>query len=309
MTNSVVTRTLGMDFIYFDLIFLSIWIYFLIKKKYKIPILWGFLGWLAYIIADYVLWYLITQTRLYSGPIGALPFFLWFCFSPGFVMFSYVIVMFEKRNLRELIFWTSLFFIGWISVACGSQLIPLDDRIIEVSRNMNIANQRLNEIIMVLINIIVALILYLKKKLRLEDIIYIFLIGTLVEFSLELSLSVSGIRQAQGTWSLFLLIINTLLEFNLGIVLMYVLWVIFKIKRYKHYYYQMSYKDFKHIKTNFDAVASICKEKSLIEKHMKEYSKLYKNRDFLSDIEYYCRKYNNENIYSDLETEIKSYWN
>ncbi|MFW9880007.1 MAG: hypothetical protein ACFFG0_43590, partial [Candidatus Thorarchaeota archaeon] len=148
MANSVVTRTLGMDFIYFDLIFLSIWIFFLIKKKYKIPILWGLIGWLAYIITDYILWYLITLTRSYSGPINPFLFFLWFCFSPGFVMFSYVIVMFEKRNLKELIFWTFLFFMGWILVAIGSQLIPLDDRIIEVSRDMNIANQRLNETIM-----------------------------------------------------------------------------------------------------------------------------------------------------------------
>ena len=172
---------------------------------------------------------MISLTRSYSGPINPLLFFLWFCFSPGFVMFSYVIVMFEKRNLKELIIWTFFFFIGWISVAIGSQLIPLDDRIIEVSRNMNIANQRLNEMIMVFINIIVALILYLKKKLRLEDIFYIFLVGTLVEFSLEMSLAVSGIRQAQGSWSILLLIVNTLLEFNLGIVLMSLIWAFLKL--------------------------------------------------------------------------------
>ena len=141
MTDSIVTRTLGMDFIYFDLIFLSIWIIFLIKKKYKIPILWGLLGWLAYIIADYILWYLITQTRSYIGPLNPLPFFLWFCFSPGFVQFSYVFVMFEKRNRNDLIYFTGLFYLGWIIVALGSQMIPLDNTIIEVSRNMNVANQ------------------------------------------------------------------------------------------------------------------------------------------------------------------------
>ncbi|MFX1502802.1 MAG: hypothetical protein ACFFDH_17710 [Promethearchaeota archaeon] len=309
MMDSVVTRTFGMDFIYFDLIFLSIWIFFLIKKKYKIPILWGLAGWLAYIIADYILWYLILQTRTYSGPLNSLLFFLWFCFSPGFVMFSYVFVMFEKRNLKELFFWTFLFYMGWILIACGSQVIPLDDRIIEVSRDMNVANQRLNETIMVLINILIALILYLKKKLRFEDILYIFLVGTLVEFTLEISLAISGIRQAQGTWSFILLIINTLIEFNLGIVLMYLLWVLFKIKRYKYYYYQMSYKDFRHIKTNFDAIASICNNKTLNTKHMKEYSKLYKLENFLSDIRYYNRKYNKENFTAEYENEIKSFWN
>ncbi|MFX0002910.1 MAG: hypothetical protein ACFE9C_04870 [Candidatus Hodarchaeota archaeon] len=308
MANTVVSRSIGMDFIYLDLIFLSIWIFFLIRKKYWLSIIWGLCGWVIYIFTDYILWYLITQTRTYSGPIDPFIFFLWFCFSPGFVQFSYVFVMFEKRNRNDLIFYTLLFYLGWIFVATGSQLIPIDDRLIEVSRDMNIANQRFNEILMVLINIGIALFLYLKKKLRLEDILYIFLVGILVEFSLEFSLAISGIRQAQGLWSLELLIINTLLEFNLGIVLMYLLWVPFKIKRYGHYYFQMSYKDINNIETNFDGITSICRNQSLTAKNMKEYSKLYKLEDFLLDINYYCMTYGTDDINQDLQNEINSYW-
>ncbi len=162
---------------------------------------------------------------------------------------------------------------------------------------------------MVLINIGVALVLYFKKKLRLEDILYIFLVGTLVEFSLEFSLAISGIRQAQGVWSLELMLINTLLEFNLGILLMYLLWTPFRIRKYGHYYYQMSYKDMKYIKTNFDAVAFICQNQTSNEKNMREYSKLYKVNDFLSDINYYCTTYKTNGIEQELENEIMSYWN
>lgn len=308
MANAVVTRTFGMDFIYFDIILLFIWIYFLIKKKYWLSIAWGLCGWLIYIFTDYVLWYLITQTREYKGFLNPFIFFLWFCFSPGFVQFSYVFTMFEKRNSKDLIMFTIIFYVGWILVGFCSQVLPIDDRIIEVSRDMDIANQRINELVMVLINIVVAMVLLFKKKLRLEDILYLFLVGILVEFSLELSLAVSGIRQAQGVWSVELMIINTLLEFNLGIVLMYLVWLLFKIKKYKHYYFQMSYKDFKHIKTNFDAIASICKDKVLIEKQMKKYSKLFSLRDFLSDIKYFSTVYNVEFIEPELEAEIKSYW-
>lgn len=308
MAVSVVTRTIGMDFIYFDIAFLIIWIYFLIKKKYWLPILWGFCGWLIYIFVDYILWYRITHTRHYSGPLDPLIFFLWFCFSPGFVQFSYVFLMFEKRNRKDLLLFTFVFYLGWILVSCGSQLIPLDDRLIEVSRDMNIANQRFNEIIMVMINLAIALLLFLKKKLRLEDVIYIFFIGLLVEFSLELSLSLSGIRQAQGFWTIELLIINTLIEFNLGIVLMYLVWVLFRFRIYRSYYFPMSYKDFKHIKTNFDAVAYICKTKILNEKQMDKYSKLYNLDNFLGDIKYYCIKYDTDSISKNLENKIISYW-
>ena len=308
MANAVVTRTFGIDFIYLDVIFLAIWIFFLIKKKYWLSIVWGLCGWLIYIFTDYILWYLIIQTREYTGLIDPFLFFLWFCFSPGFVQFSYVFVMFEKRNRNDLIFFTLIFYIGWILVGLFSQILPIDNRIIEVSRDMNIANQRINELIMVLVNIIVAIILVLKKKLRVEDILYIFLVGILVEFSLELSLAASGIRQAQGVWSVGLMIINTLLEFNLGIILMYLVWIPFKIKKHKHYHFQMSYKDFRHKKTNFDAIASISKDKILIDKNMKEYSKLYDLRDFLSDINYYSAMYNIALIEPELETKIRSYW-
>ncbi|MDX1798763.1 MAG: hypothetical protein R3255_08945, partial [Candidatus Lokiarchaeia archaeon] len=123
MASAIVTRTIGLDFIYFDLIFLSIWIFFLIRKKYWLSITWGVCGWLIYIFTDYILWYLITHTRTYTGPIDPFIFFLWFCFSPGFVQFSYVFVMFEKRNRNELIFFTLLFYLGWILVSTGSQLI------------------------------------------------------------------------------------------------------------------------------------------------------------------------------------------
>jgi len=291
MTDAIVARTIGIDFIYLDIIFIIIWVSFLIKRKYWTPIKWGLLGWVIYIFVDYVYWYLITQTRHYTGPLDPFLFFLWFCLSPGFVQFSYVIVMFEKRNKNELLFWTLLFYIGWTIVSVGSQILPINDTIIEVYRDMNVENQRLNELIMVLINIIIAAILYYKKKLRLEDILFIFLVGTLVEFALEFTLSVSGIRQEQGGWSLITMIINTLLEFNLGIILMYLLWVPFKIRKHGKYHFQLSFRDFKNIKTDFDAIASLSKNGNIKDKQMKNYSKLYKLHDFLSDLEYYAKAY------------------
>ena len=305
---TVVARTIGVDFIYFDLIFIAFWVGFLIKKKYWTPIKWGLLGWIIYIFVDYILWYLITQTRHYTGPLDPLLFFIWFCFSPGFVQFSYVIVMFEKRNRNELVFWTLLFYIGWTFVAVGSQILPLNDVIIEVYRDMNVENQRIIELIMVMANIIIAIFLYYKKKLRLEDILYLFLIGTLVEFALEFTLTVSGIRLEQGSWSLITMIINTLLEFNLGIIMMYLLWVPFKIRKYEKYYFQLSYQDLKHIKTDFDTIASVSRNKDINEKQMKLYSKLFKFQEFLSDLEYYSDTYSLNLSVSDFETKLKKYW-
>lgn len=305
---TIVARTLHVDFIFLDLIFIAFWVGFLIRKKYWTPIKWGLFGWIVYIFVDYVLWYLITQTRHYTGPIDPLLFFIWFCFSPGFVQFSYVIVMFEKRNRNELIFWTLLFYVGWTFVAVGSQLLPINDSLIEVYRDMNVENQRIVEFIMVLINIIIAIILFYKKKLRLEDILFIFMVGTLVEFALEFTLTVSGIRLEQGSWNLFTMLINTILEFNLGIVMMYLLWVPFKIKRHRSYYFQLSYRDSKYIKTDFDTVASVSRNEIVNEKQMILYSKLFKFQDFLSDLKYYSDNYNLKLTIADFEVRFKKYW-
>lgn len=308
MVDSLVARTFGMDFIYFDLIFLTFWIGMMIKKKYWMPIKWGLLGWVVYIFTDYILWYLWTGTRHYTGPLDPFVFFMWFCFSPGMVQFSYVIIMFEKRNFKETIFWTLFFYIGWLSVSIGSQLIPLDNSIIEVYRDMNNQNQRLNEAIMVGVNILVALILYWKKKIRVEDIIYLFIVGTLVEFALELTLSASGIRLTQGTWSFELMLVNTLLEFNLGIILMYLLWFPFKRMRFGKYYAPISRKDFKNIQTDFNCVIAIGSNAQIKPSMLRDYLQLYSKESILADLNYFSNQYLAAPLAKEIQSKIEEQW-
>ncbi|MCF2139968.1 MAG: hypothetical protein K9W44_07935 [Candidatus Lokiarchaeota archaeon] len=63
MVDSLVTRTLNVDFLYFDLLFLILWIGYMIHKKYWIPIIWGILGWLIYHYVDYYLWYIVIMNK------------------------------------------------------------------------------------------------------------------------------------------------------------------------------------------------------------------------------------------------------
>jgi len=228
--SHIVTRTFGTDFIYFDLVFLVCWIAFLVSKRYFSAIRWGIAGWIIYIFIDYLLWYRIMGSRHYSGPVDPELFFAWFCFSPGFVQFSYVIVMFEKRSLREIIFWTLLFYFGWTMVGILSQWIPLDDTLIRVSRDMGRGNQRWIMGSLAILNLLIGIFMVYLKQIRWKDLLYIFLTGTLVEFALEFSLLVSGIRLEQGQWSLGMMLINALVEFNCGIITMFIIWGFLKKK-------------------------------------------------------------------------------
>ena len=85
--------------------------------------------------------------------------------------------MYEKRNWRELWLWTLIFYLGWLLVGIGSQIIPLDERIIRVSRNMDANRQRLTFTLMTLANVLIGFTLYLFKKLRLEDVTYLLIIA------------------------------------------------------------------------------------------------------------------------------------
>ncbi len=285
--DSIVTRTFGMDFIYLDLIFLSFWIGFLIYKRYWKSIIWGLVGWLVYLLTDFYIWYIVMESRTYSGPINPTLFFLWFCFSPGFAQFSYVALMLEKRKWRDIWLWTLMFYIGWTFVSVGSQLIPWDDRIIEVARNMNEARQRLTFGLMTLGNLIIAFILYAFKKIRLQDILYLFIVGTLVEFCLEFTLTVSGIRLEQETWSFQLMIINTLIEFNMGIVLMYlVLSVVFNMWNKPIFKEMLGWKDFKHIKTDYNLVREIVTKNLNLDELYETRKIRYSRAKLEADVEY-----------------------
>jgi hypothetical protein len=285
MTDTIVTRTIGVDFIYFDLLFLAIFIIFLVRKKYWLPIIWGVIGWGMYLVIDYYIWYIVMGSRTYSGPINPHLFFMWFTFSPGFTQFAYCFVMLEKRNRREMLGFTLLYFLGWMVVGSLSQVIPLNDSVIEVARDMSAGNQRLIMTLVALGNVVFAVILVFVKKIRWEDFIYIFIVGTLVEFNLELSLLVSGIRLEQGTWNLGLMVVNTLVEFNCGITFIYLIFRGFEKIRDKYLYDQLPYEDFPFIKTDFNRIMGIYnntiqpKTKLMIEK-------LYGKARVEKDLEY-----------------------
>jgi hypothetical protein len=291
--SAIVARTLNADFIWLDLIFLTIWITTLARKKYWIPIAWGILGWWVYVFTDYYIWYTVMESRHYIGPFNDVLFFQWFCFSPGFVQFSYVAVMFEKRNLREILLWTGIFYLGWTLVGVGSQLLPIDDRIIQVWRDMNADSQRVTFTIMTIINVVIAVLLWQAKKIRLEDVGYLFLIGTLVEFCLEFSLAVSGIRMQQGTWSPTLMLVNTLIEFNMGIVLMFLIWFPFKIKRDGKGLSWLHWEDLRVIQTDFNAIAVIAANNPRSQSRREILERLYPKAAIEKDLHYYQEKQKN----------------
>ena len=217
-----VIRTFGADYILFDLIFLIIFVLLLFRFKKKIPLLVFLVGGIGInLLMDWGIW-LHTGIREILLPLGwnVLLFFVWFSLSYG-VEYAYVFLMFEKKSNK--LGWTALVFGGWLAIAFLSQLIPLNDSLIVTTRHM--FDLRILRILIVLAGY--GLLLFLKYDWK--KIAYLFFVGFLIHFMMEFSLFISGIRPD----SFWILLENSLIEFNMGVPFFYLLYDKFLKKRIK----------------------------------------------------------------------------
>ncbi len=215
--DAVVKRTFDMDFLYFDLLFTTIWIALLVKRKHYKPLVFGLLGYTVNLIGDYIIWYQITGIRhIETLPIKDFVFFLYFGFTYGVVEFSYVTLMFKENTNKG--FWTIFLYIGWIFNGFASQLFSIDDREIVVWRQMR--EDRTIQIAMVALGFLLLYLSTRKTKSTARVVPYVFLVGFLVHFAMEISLLLPGIRPQ----SLDVLLFNSFLEFNSGAPYLYLMW-------------------------------------------------------------------------------------
>jgi len=147
------------------------------------------------------------------------------------IEFSYVAVMFSARNWKKMLFWTSLLFVGWFTIGFLSKFIHLDDRVIHISRDMAEAGNRWSQLALTLAGYLALIILKYTwkpfKNLTWLKLGYLFLVGFLVHFAMEITLLSAGIRPlAEGSFGV--LIFNSLIEFNMGIPPLFFGWIMLK---------------------------------------------------------------------------------
>lgn len=224
--ENIVARVMDVDFIYFDLTLVTIWILMLIKQKRFRQIFFGLFGFLVVFLADDVLWFHIQGTRTIDAPIQPDLFLLYFSFTYGMIMFSFAPLMFDKKiSNKEKLLWACGMYFGWLVIALLSQWIPIDDRTISIARDMTKA--RLTQILMAVIGYAVLIVLKLIKWRPMEKIpwkyfIFLIAVGIFIHFSMESTLLIAQIRPL--SWDV--LIFDSLVEFNSGIPYLFLAWVI-----------------------------------------------------------------------------------
>ena len=254
-------REFEYDYIFVDSIFLTIWIAILIKYKKWKPLKFGvFTGFLVYFI-DCIVWFNLPAGPNYSTgtyireywiggiymprPLGD---YFWLKFGADFMMtFSYAMfafgwlwIMFEnfaKRNLKEILVFTLLIFTFWMLIPLFSLLIPLNNTQVRSIRYMD--TQMIAWSINLIAGYVFLSLIYGTKKFgsrKPKTILYVFVVGCIGAFFMELPLLIFGIRP---TGILFLLY-NVLFMFNQGAPYLYVIydkilpWLFVNIKKSSH---------------------------------------------------------------------------
>ena len=236
-------REFEYDYIFIDSIFLTFWIALLIKYKKWNPLKFGLVTGIIVYFIDAVVWFNIPVNSNYPPgtfireywiggeyiprPLGN---YFWIKFGADFMMtFSYAMfafgwlwIMFEnfiKKNSKEIIIFTVIFFASWLLIPYLSFLIPLNDTLVKSVRYMD--TQMVIWVVNFLVGYFILYLIYGTNKFGNKNrniVPYVFLIGCTGAFFMELPLFIYGIRP---TGILFLLY-DTILMFNQGAPYLYI---------------------------------------------------------------------------------------
>jgi hypothetical protein len=181
----------------------------LLRFKRKLAFIFGIAGALIYFLVDYGIFYLLLNTRQVVGANTAL-FLLWLSTSYGFTNFVWIWLFLDRD--KQIMKWSAFIVGGWLLVAFISQLFGASFLQISISRETGGYHWAMA--LMLLVGYGYAIIYNMKNKNQEQiPILYLLFIGVVVQFSWEAVLLISGIRP-EGYLPL---LINSLLETNLGI--------------------------------------------------------------------------------------------
>ena len=210
-----ISRNFQFDYILFDAVFLSLVIGLLIWRKRYSPLAAGVVcGVLIYFI-DGVIWY-ATGVRQYGISAAWMkhPIDFMMDFSYGVVAFSWIWIAFERKSRANVAFWTALVLGGWLIIPVVSSLVPLHDEPIMTVRHMQ------SQVGFQIGMVVVGYGLLVMLRYDLKTIAYLFWVGCMLGFMMELPLLVTEIRPT----SFKLLVFETLILFNQGVPYLYITW-------------------------------------------------------------------------------------
>ena len=207
----VPSRVFSSLYIVIDIIFLVIFSIMLFFSGRKKALCFGIFGGFLYFAVDWGIFCLALGARKVTGAPTA-PFLFWLSMSYGLTNFAWIWLMLDRDSKR--VEWSVLIFFSWITSALLSQNFGSGWSVISISRTTSSYHGVMALILIVGYFIVIAMNIFRDAGI---PVAYLLFIGITVQLGWETALLVTGIRQS----GLETLIINSLIETNLGIPYIY----------------------------------------------------------------------------------------
>lgn len=224
----VAQRQFGTTYIILDLIFLLLLLLLLLWQKKYMTVLVGAAAGILYMLVDYGIFHLLCHTRSISQGHSLFWVLLWMSMSYGFTNFTWIWLWISRdRNLKE---WSLLILLWWFCCPLMAASFGSGDDMITIQRTTGAYHGYMA--VLLFIGYLGAILWNLRHERKRQRIPVGWLlgIGILVQFGWEAALLLGGIRSAAiSSWDekWMTLIVNSLLETNLGMPYVYLLYLLY----------------------------------------------------------------------------------
>lgn len=227
MTELIARRAFSPVYIGLDTAFLLLFAALLLWKRRYMTVVVGGLAGILYMLVDYGIFHLLCDARSISPGYSLFWVLLWMSMSYGFTNFTWIWLWLSKD--AHLFSWSFLILLWWfVCPQLAATFSPADGAQIVLERTTGAYHGYMALLLFVGY---LGVILYNLWQGRPEcrvSIPWILAIGVLVQFGWETGLLIGGIRSAgfpSLAEKLCPLIVNSLLETNLGMPYMYLIFI------------------------------------------------------------------------------------
>ena len=231
MTEIIARREFSPLYIAFDIAFLVLYGCLLLRKKKYMTFLVGFLAGILYMAVDYGIFHLVCHSRSISDGYSLFWVLLWMSMSYGFTNFTWIWLWISKD--KHLFEWSMLILMWWfVCPLLTNTFAPQNMSKIIIQRTTGEYHGYMAAIMFVGYLILIIYNLSRDKEHRI-NIPWLLTIGILVQFGWEAGLLIGGLRSAGFATveeKLKPLVVNSLLETNLGMPYIYFIFAAYSAK-------------------------------------------------------------------------------
>jgi hypothetical protein len=223
-TEVIAQRQFAPLYIWLDIAFLLVYAGLLLWQRKYMTVLVGLVMGVVYFAVDFGIFNLALHTRSITG--GDLFWvLLWMSMSYGFTNFTWIWLWLSKD--RHLFAWSTLIVAWWLCCPQITHIFAGDEHLITIQRTTGAYHGWMAVILFVGYFALIVWNLAVRDKARRVNIPWLLAIGVLVQFAWEVALLLGGIRGAtlNPQQRLTTLIVNSLLETNLGMPYVYMIFI------------------------------------------------------------------------------------